>query len=217
MLPLPPSCPYYLSSYTDRLRFDLDKCKTILNNAGLDDYDEDGQLEFMEAGIPAELNLRMIVCSDSTTKLEAARRIVSDLNGIGLPVTLSELDWNSYTNALANGEFDLYYAEVMLTPDWDLTELFAEGGTLNFMGETDPNYLSYIDQFLAAPDEELRQQCGKILLEYVAETAPIIPICFERHQVLTRRDVVSGMSPTQYNVFVNIAEWKVDLGRTQEK
>ena len=217
VLPLPPSCPYYLSSYTDRLRFDLDKCKTILNNAGLDDYDEDGQLEFMEAGIPAELNLRMIVCSDSTTKLEAARRIASDLNGIGLPVTLSELDWNSYTKALADGEFDLYYAEVMLTPDWDLTELFAEGGTLNFMGETDPNYLSYIDQFLAAPDEELRQQCGKILLEYVAETAPIIPICFERHQVLTRRDVVSGMSPTQYNVFDNIAEWKVDLGRTQEK
>lgn len=215
VLPLPPSCPYYLSTYTDRLRFDLDKCKTILNNAGLDDYDEDGLLEFMEGGIPAELDLRMIVCSDSTTKLEAARRIAADLNSIGLPVTLDELDWNSYINALAEGSFDLYYAEVMLTADWDLTELFAEEGTLNFMGENDPNYLSYIDQFLAAADEQTRQQCGKILLEYVAETAPIIPICFERHQVLTRRDVVSGMSPTQYNAFDNIAEWTVDLDGRQ--
>ena len=49
------------------------------------------------------------------------------------------------------------------------------------------------------------------MLKYVAESAAIVPICFERREVLTHRGVVTGVNATQYDVFHNFTEWTIDL------
>lgn len=41
------------------------------------------------------------------------------------PVEVNALPWEEYNAALAAGNFDLYYGEVRLTADWNLTSLLG--------------------------------------------------------------------------------------------
>ena len=47
------------------------------------------------------------------------------------------------------------------------------------------------------------------MLRYIATNAPIIPVCFERHEVITHRNVITGMEVTNTNVFYNISDWTI--------
>ena len=47
------------------------------------------------------------------------------------------------------------------------------------------------------------------MLLYIAQNAPIIPVCFERHEVITHRNVITGIEVTSSNVFYNISEWTI--------
>ena len=62
-----------------------------------------------------------------------------------------------------------------------------------------------------AADEENRPEACRALLTLIAENAPIVPVCFEKHEVCAHRGVVGGFSPTQYNIFHDFANWTIDL------
>ena len=55
------------------------------------------------------------------------------------------------------------------------------------------------------------------MLQYIAMNAPIVPVCFERHQVITHRNVITGMEVTSSNIFYNISEWKITFGEVQQE
>ena len=62
--------------------------------------------------------------------------------------------------------------------------------------------------YLAADDLTRQSVCYQMLL-YIAQNAPIIPVCFERHEVITHRNVITGIEVTSSNVFYNISEWTI--------
>ena len=193
------------------MKYDLAKCAKILENGGVSDYDQDGTLEYMLTGIPMEIDLKLIVCNESAGKADIAKKIAEDLGSIGVKVTVSELSWTDYNTALADGDFDMYYGEVKLTADFSLTRLLTEDGDLNFCSIEDPTYQDYIYQYLAADDASRKDSCDQ-MLQYIQDNAPIIPICFEKHQVITHRNVITGMNLSQYNVFLNFPEWNINFG-----
>ncbi len=173
--------------------------------AGLEDRDEDGFLEYY--GDP--MALRFIVNSENTAKVEAAERIVSDMLNMGVNVSLAAMPFSSYQRALQSGSFDLYLAEVRLKADFDLSALLC--GKLNFGGINAPDYQTLIRAFLAAPDEESRARAALELDLYVAEDAGIVPIAYKQRSVLTHVGVVTGLEPSQSNIYRNVLNWKVDL------
>ena len=168
--------------------------------------DYDGVIEL--GGIPA--NVIFLVCSDSPAKLAAARQIAGVLRDIGFNVTMRELNAADYDAALKDGGYDLYYAEVKICNDWDLSQLVTPGGSLNFGGISDPNLTGYIQAFLGSNGDMLAVNTEN-LYQYIAQTAPITAVCFEKTQVLYHRGVLSTISPNQDNFFVDIRDWKVDL------
>ncbi len=208
-LPISPNSPLYNEELAADYAFDLEKTKQILANGNVMDHDADGKLEILMTGIPMELELNLIVCNESTGKVDVARKFADDLGSIGLTVTVHELSWTDYQNALLEGEFDLYYGELKMKANFDLTSLFVEEGTLNYCAVEDETYMNYIGQFLAAKDDA-RQQCCDIMCKYILDTAALIPICFERQEVITHRNVISGIEPNQYNVFYNFKNWVIN-------
>lgn len=209
-LPISPKSPLYNQEYASGFDYDLERCKLILSNSSVQDYDSDGKLEFMVTGIPMEIDLDLIVCSEASGKADIAKKFASDLASIGVTVNVRELSWEDYLAALQSGDFDMYYGEVKLTADFSLTRLLTKDGDLNYGGIEDETYGDYIAQYLAAEDD-MRQTCCDILLRYINDTTPIVPICFEKQEVITHRNVISGLSPSQYNIFMNIGEWKVNF------
>ena len=125
--------------------------------------------------------------------------VVCDLDGDGQP----------------DVHFDMYYAEVKLGADFDLTALLTEEGSLNYGGITDSSYATYINDYLAADDLTRSSECYE-LLRYIAANAPIIPVCFERHEVITHRNVITGMEVTSSNVFYTITDWTITFSDEEQ-
>lgn len=224
-VPMYPTVDIYPNALADSLAYDLESCRIILQNAGIQDYDDDGKLEYMN-GSPQDIELHFIVCSDSSAKVGAANRFASDMASIGLTVKVHGLLWDDYKTALEEGEFeisenkfqpwDIYYGEVKLRNDFDVTELVQvrtkdnEHNNMNFTGSPDDSYLNYINAYLGAGDID-RAARYEILCEYISNNAPFIPLAFERQQFITHRGVVKGMEPNMGNPLYNFTEWTIDL------
>ena len=219
-LPVHPNSELYNEAYAKLFTFDPEKASLMFESAGVSDYDADGALEMLVTGIVVELNIRFIVNSDATAKVLAARKITEQLNAIGITTTLYELTWADYIESLEKGEFDMYYGEIRLTPDWNLMELFRprenRSKDLTFVGMNygrtrDTRYLALYQRFLELPDGPERYEAFQDISRYITETGIILPICFEKRELLTHRNVATGISATQYDVFHNFNEWMIEL------
>jgi peptide/nickel transport system substrate-binding protein len=207
-LPMNPACALYNSAYSDIISYSVQKSKDAFDAANVQDYDSDGKREILVSGIPIEININFIVCSDNSEKAAAAESIANNLMELGITVYLKELSWNDYLNALKNGDFDMYYADTMMTADFSLRNLLFSGGSLNYGGFSDSALEQNISDYLASGDAD-RQEDADFMFKYITDTAPIVPVCFERQQVITHRGTVTGMEPTKYNIFHGIEKWQI--------
>ena len=159
-------------------------------------------------GYTADRTLTLLVNQENSFKVSVAQEIAAGFSTAGVPVTVRPLPWEDYTAALTAGEFDLYYGEVKLTADWNLTPLLGTGGALNFGGWTDP----WTDQLLAnvlATDD--RGTAMSHLCSRFQTQAPILPICFKSSSVLMQSDVLEGLTPTMAEPFYNLTNAAIHL------
>ena len=222
-VPMYPTCEAYPDALEDRLNYDLEAVKNILIAAGVEDYDEDGQLEFM-SGSPQEIDLNFVVCADSSAKCGIARRFQEDMASIGLKVTVHELTWAGYMSALEEGGFkagkqqvtmDMYYGEIRLRNNFDLTELLQprnednELTNQNYSRSKDNTIVERIERYLAAPDatrsDEYYQLCDYVM----NNNGSFVVIGFEKQQIITRRGVCKGINPNYGNPLFGFADWEI--------
>jgi len=211
--PISPASTLYNGSLKKSLSYDLDACRKELAKIGVDDYDKDGLAEYMPEGSETalELNLSFLVCSDSPAKVAMAEKFASEITSIGIKVAVKSLAWEAYQEALQNGSFDIAYCEVKLTPDFDLTCILAPGGSANYSRGYDTVNTDNINAYLSADDSDRQDACDE-MCEYIAEQASIVPICFEKHQIITHSGMVSQMTVSQESPLHTFAEWKIKMG-----
>lgn len=223
-VPMYPTCDIYPTELANSIRYNMDTCMTVLENAGIRDYDEDGLLEYM-SGSPQDIELTLILCSDSSAKAGIANRFAQDMASIGLTINVKELTWTDYIKALTRDyekdekeiDYDLYYGEVRLRNNFDLTELLQvrtednETSNINFTNTRDTNYLVYIENYLMASDND-RARRYEELCSYIIANGSFISIGFEKQQIITHRGVIKGLKTNMGNPFMGITEWEVNLG-----
>ncbi len=228
-LPINPASPLYNTDLADSLAYSPEICLQELTNAGCADLDQDGELEFALSGSKVEMDIDFIVCSDSASKVTAARQIAQNMRDIGIPVTLRELSWKDFQSTLAepvdeDGKptFDMYYDEVALTADWDLTRFFQavkkndDGDVvevaLNYGRWTVPDLVSAVQAYLAADETTVDTACLEMCQALVTSSL-LIPVCFEKRTVISHLGVIRGMNPNQYSIFNGISGWTINLGQ----
>lgn len=208
-LPMHPACDLYNGAYSEMISYSVKKSEQAFDEAQVQDYDDDQLREIMVTGIPMEIYISFIVCNDSAAKVAAARSIKANMEALGINVTLHELSWEDYLAALTNGSYDMYYAEAKLTADFSMRELVGKGGSLNYGKISDSAMDTYINDFMSS-GQDGRKKTADLMFKYITDTAPIVTICFEKQQVITHRGVISGMKPTQFNIFYGIEDWETD-------
>ena len=206
--PISPASPLYNKAFYDDLSYDLSACRKELAKIGVDDYDSDGLAEYKPDEDALDLDLTFLVCSDSPAKVELAEKFAEEMNDIGIPVHVKSLGWDDYQVALMNGVFDIAYCEVKLTPDFDLTCILSPGGEANYSRGGDYTHSENINAFLAADDANRQKACDE-MCQYIAETAAIVPICYEKHQMITHEGVVSNITVNQGEPLFCFQEWKI--------
>lgn len=210
-VPVSPVSSLYPTKLADTLAYSESTLETALQNIGAQDVDGDGVLEIGGRAYTIDF----IVCSESGTKVSVARTIAKKLENIGFAVNLRELDYEDYLTALKKGNFDIYYAEVRLCADWDLRLLLEMDQSLNYGGVRDATLDSMMSAVLASSGEDARQKAEE-LYTYIGQNAYITPICFERTEVLFHRGVLTGLNPTQDNVFYGMENWSINLNETED-
>lgn len=160
------------------------------------------------SGFSANHTLTLLVNEENSFKVSAARQIADTFSGVGIPMTVRTLPWAEYTAALSAGEFDLYYGEIKLTADWNLSPLLGTEAPLNYGGWSDPLFEQHLANYLSASD---RPAALERLCSYLRNQAPILPICFKSTSVLLQTDVLDGLTPTMNEPFYNLTECSIHL------
>lgn len=160
----------------------------------------------LSSGTPRSATL--LVNAENSFKVSVAEYLAQSLSAFDLQLTVRALPWETYTAALAAGDFDLYYGEVKLTADWDLRLLAGSGGSLNYGGWSDPQTDLLLSAVSAAGDRSaaLSRLCARLL-----DQSPILPVCFKSTSVLVQTGVVEGLSPTMADPFYNLPRCTIHL------
>lgn len=212
-LALSPNYTLYDTTWENHAQDSLTEISSIFASLDMKDDDSNGYLEYPASnGGYQPFSLTFIVNGDNKYKVAAAEEITSSLKAIGIDVNLKKLSWSAYMSALENENFDLYYADVSLPPDYDLTELLSAGGALDYGQIGHASYSSYIDAFLSAFDYDAETTAAGQLCSYVYENAPFIPVLYRKYAVHTNRNTVSGLDPTQSSLFFELFDWTITLG-----
>ncbi len=143
--------------------------------------------------------LILLVNSENAAKTSAAQLIAYQLESAGVSISLRALSFEDYAAALEKGDFDLYLGEVVLTADFDLTQLLSYGGALNYGRWSSPDAASLLSALAAAG----------ALFDHLTRQVPIVPICYKNGSVLTQWGRLSGLSPLRGNVFWQFENWNI--------
>lgn len=152
--------------------------------------------------------LTLLVCEDGSFRASSARFIAEKLSLLDWQITVEELPWEAYLAALEAGEFDLYFGEVRLTANWDLSDLIGTEGLLNYGGYASETTDMVLQSFATAEDQAAY---APRLYGHLQSVTPIAPICFKNYSVLTHPGVVEGISPAPSDTFHGLDGWTVHL------
>ena len=177
-LPASPSFPYYKETLAERYGYDPEAFAQAVEQAALEDN-----------------TVIFLVNKDDSRRLRAARRIADMLKAGGLNVTMSELPGAEFLEALKEGEYDLYMGQTKLSPNMDLTEFFAEDGSLNYGGMTD--VAAYAMSLEALANGGNYESLHKMVME----DGQLCPILFRSYAIYGRRGQISGLQPARDNIF----------------
>ncbi len=147
------------------------------------------------------LSIRLLVNSDNAFKVAAAEQIAASWNALdGVTVTVDKQPYETFVSMLQSGSFDVYYGETQLTADFDLRPLLSSGGSLNYGGYSSENMSAAL---AAARSGQNVSGFYSLFLEQM----PIIPIAFERGQIIIRKGLIDNYAPSPYNAFAGLETW----------
>jgi len=194
-LPVSPYAPEYDAGLASQYAYSESAFASAMTASEVRDMNGDGVLDVYTDTGSLPLSGRMIVSSASQQRVSAARAVAAQLNKLGFAVTVTPLAPAAYTAALQKGEYDLYYGETRLSPDFDLSPFFSASGSLSFGG--------IADQTLELLCTKMRENSGNAyaLYQKVMERGLLCPVLFKTYAIYSARGAVSGLAPCLDCVF----------------
>ena len=167
-------------------------------------YSSDGFTAALAAsGYVPSRTLELLVNSENSFKTSVADYLAKTFTAAGVPMEVRVLPWAEYSAALASGSFDLYYGEVRLTADWDLTALLGTGGSLNYGGWSNVQTDLLLSALATSQD---RTAAMRSLCSHLLTAAPILPVCFKSTSVLMQTNVLEGLVSTASAPFYGLTD-----------
>ena len=165
-------------------------------------YDPEHFQEALASAPRPGRDLVLLVNSDDTLRLQAAREIAATLTELGLPTTTEALDSSDFLARVQAGNYDLYLGSTRLSPNMDLSPFFASGGALSYNGTSNSDLYELCLEALENHGNYYT------LYQEVADDGRIIPLLFCGYAVYATRGLLSELEPARDQVFF------YDLGLT---
>lgn len=189
----------------NRLSAALEQANTYLKQMNIQDTNGDGRVE-TSSGQP--ITLTLLCNSENSFKNNVCSQLVTAFGQLGIQLQVRSLPFDQYQQALLSGSFDLYYGDILLTPDFDLRALLMSGGSLNY-GRIADSELDRLIMAMRTASADTQAQAKSEFYSYFMGQMPILPLAFERNQVIVRSGLLTAFDPRPYNMFWAPTDWRL--------
>ena len=172
-----------------------------------------GDLLGMETGVeeqyPTETLHLTILTNEEDTSLhkDAAGRIASQLNSVGIETTIEAVSFKKLNSRLAEGDWDLALVGYQLPDTGDLSTLLRTDGENNQMGYSSAAMDAALNAVEAATTQESYYAAMQQVYDLIVQDMPLYTICMRtRTQVSAESVQVSGII-RQGEPYRNIEYW----------
>lgn len=185
---------------------------TFLKNGGWADADGNGRLEKNANGISKPLQATILVNQENTGRVQIASKMKEELTAIGFEITIDKQPFAVYQEKFINGQYDIIVGGWKCSEVTDLAPFFGTGGSLNYIGYSNPE----VDQLLEGAKTAVGE--GQTLLAYsslqkkLVEELPYISIAYRNQAVFASKNIGGEISPVESNVFRGIEKWTYQKG-----
>lgn len=156
------------------------------------------------------LELTILVNQESLIKTEIAESIAKNLKSLGFNTVVKTLKWDEMQQAVLDGDYDIFVAEMNLFPNMDITsvtenELVLSAAGLNIHGD-----IGYSDEFNEAMVDFYSGKTDmRTFLSVFQEELPFIPLYFSGGALAINRNVSGEFAPNCFDLYTNAETWTI--------
>lgn len=195
--------------------YDPEKAADMLKKLGYADTNKDGMLE---TGNGEKAKLQLLVNKNNATRLAAARLIKKNLENIGFMVTLDELKWKEYRQAISAGRYDILVTGFSIEEQYDLRTFFNGKREWKYYNRTLLNKSSELEKLHTA---EEYTKVFEDLKEALLDELPYYSLCYRKIGLVGVQGFTAAQVPMFNDYYKNINTWKwtymVETGESSEK
>lgn len=179
--------------------FDTKKSEEVLSTIGISVKNEEGIFLDFEGNT---VSLKILINSDNQKHIKIADMLKNDFEKLGIGLEVVMQPSAEYKNNINNHNYDLFIAEVKLTPNNDISELISYSKLNSFVD--DGTLMQAYNSFMLSELE-----CEEFETYFDMKT-PFVPIAYLNKTAECSRSVSGVKVSTEYDVFYNFSNFKIN-------
>ncbi len=166
-----------------------------------------------QSGLTApQLTFTILVNEDNNVRCETAELIASELNQIGMQVTVYRVPFATYVKLLQTDSFTLFLGGMELNPRVDLRPMLASASRssgVNYFNFSDLQMDNLLNACVNAASDEGYKAAIAQTQKYCAEQLPFVGIGFKHQLLVTDAGIRGSKDPALNDVFRNADSWYI--------
>lgn len=182
----------------------------------IDGYDHDLNMArqlVAQTGLTAQqLTFTILVNEDNSERCEIAELIASELNQIGMNVTVYKTTFANYVSMLQNDSFTMFIGGMELNTGVDLRAMLlssSQSSGSNYFNFSDLQMDNLLNACASASNDEAYKAAIAQVQKYCASQLPLVGICFKSQLLLTDGRVEGNKDPVINDIYRNIGNWYI--------
>lgn len=192
--------------YNDKLvpyKYDIEKAKTLLAEAGWVDSDGNGIVDKKINGRKKEFKIDLYYNAGNVRREKISLLYAEDLMKAGIKADIKVLEVKPLIDKLKSHDFDIYIGgfiqSVIESDPYQLWHTESALGGTNFPGFGDARTDSLIEAYRLEMDVKKRQQMLKELQQIIHDQMPVVFLCTGKERIAIKKayttDVISDQRP----------------------
>ena len=154
-----------------RITYEPGRARQLLAEMGWQDTDGD---DYLDRG-GEKLAFELIVPGSSAGRAQSAVLLQDQMKQLGVDMTVTELDYNTWNSRTTNGDFDAtYHARIQDPSPAGVAELWVTDGSQNKNGYSNPTVDALVDEAIATFDRVVAKEKWKAVVNQINADAPAI-------------------------------------------
>lgn len=176
---------------------DTAKSDTVLSKMGYNYYTKNG----VKTNQTDTLAFSLLVNSENSFRLSAARKIASQLGERGFSVTVDAVDSATYRQRVLSGNYEMYIGEIKLCENFDLSPFFNGQSGLSI--DANGGFAAAYNSFKSGESDM------KALNDAFFNDMPFVPLCYRMGMAAYSKGVTPDFTYAPFDIYGNMENWEV--------